>query len=54
MRECADNLKITGNVAFPGRVSYVRGTCSLAGEGNGNGDDDDEDQDDEASRCPAD
>lgn len=27
---CADNLQITGSVAFPGHVSYTHGTCSLS------------------------
>lgn len=44
---CAGNLRITGNVNFPGRVSYVAGTCSLNGEGNNNNSSDDDDMDDD-------
>ena len=52
---CAGNLKITGSVDFPGRVSYVAGTCSLDGEGNDSSDDDDDydDDDDDMASLPA-
>ena len=50
---CAGNLRITGNVNFPGRVSYVAGTCSLDGEGNNSSNDDDYDDDDDMASLPA-